>query len=142
MDHTDPARHLAPPPLGWFPEDSPAAGRRNRVRREAAAERRFLQPQEPVSPHSAIERWRLTIRGQVQGVGYREACCRSARDLGLSGWVRNLPDGTVEVEAEGRPQDLTVLMMWCERGPQPARVIGVHSRRIAPAGDDWFEIRR
>ncbi|MFM7640376.1 MAG: acylphosphatase [Cyanobium sp.] len=84
----------------------------------------------------------MTIRGKVQGVGYREACWRCAHDLGLSGWVRNLPDGTVEVEAEGRPQDLTALVMWCERGPQPARVIAVHSRRIAPAGDDWFEIRR
>jgi acylphosphatase len=141
MDHTDPARQLAPPPLGWFPDDPLAAGRRNRWRREAAAERRFLQPQEP-TPNTVPERWRLTIRGKVQGVGYREACCRCAHDLGLSGWVRNLPDGTVEVEAEGRPQDLTALVMWCERGPQPARVIGVHSRRIAPAGDDWFEIRR
>ena len=141
MDHTDPARQLAPPPLGWFPEDSPAAGRRHRTRREAAAERRFLRPQEP-SPNSLPERWRLSIRGRVQGVGYREACCRCAQDLGLSGWVRNLSDGTVEVEAEGRPHDLTALLMWCERGPLPARVTSVYATRIAPAGDDWFEIRR
>lgn len=78
----------------------------------------------------------------MQGVGYRDACWRCAQDLGLSGWVRNLPDGTVEVEAEGRPQDLTALVIWCERGPQPARVISVSSKRIAPAGGDWFEIRR
>ena len=63
-------------------------------------------------------------------------------DLGLSGWVRNLPDGTVEVEAEGRLHDLTALQMWCERGPQPARVTSVSATRMAPAGDDWFEIRR
>jgi acylphosphatase len=88
------------------------------------------------------ERWRLIVRGKVQGVGYREGCCRCAQNLGLSGWVRNLADGTVEVEAEGRPQDLTTLVLWCERGPQPAKVISVHTRRIAPVGGDWFEIRR
>ncbi len=82
------------------------------------------------------------MRGKVQGVGYREGCRRCAQDLGLSGWVRNLADGTVEVEAEGRPQDLTTLVLWCERGPQPAKVISVHARRIAPVGGDWFEIRR
>jgi len=83
----------------------------------------------------------LTIRGKVQGVGYREGCRRCAHELGLSGWVRNLPDGTVAVEAEGRPQDLMALRIWCERGPLPARVISVDARRLAPAGDDWFEIR-
>ena len=141
MDHTDPARQLAPPPLGWCPDDSPAAGRRHRWRREAASERRFLQPHEP-TPSSYPERWRLIIRGKVQGVGYREACSRCAHDLGLGGWVRNLPDGTVEVEAEGRPHNLTALVMWCERGPQQARVISLNATRIAPAGADWFEIRR
>lgn len=84
----------------------------------------------------------MTVRGKVQGVGYREGCRRCAQELGLSGWVRNLPDGTVEVEAEGRPHNLTAFLIWCERGPLPARVISVHTRRIAPAGDDWFEIRR
>ncbi|MEB3257619.1 MAG: acylphosphatase [Cyanobacteriota bacterium] len=84
----------------------------------------------------------MTVRGKVQGVGYREACCRSAMDLGLSGWVRNLPDGTVEVEAEGKPLNLTALLMWCEQGPLPARVTCVNARRIAPIGGDWFEIRR
>lgn len=78
----------------------------------------------------------------MQGVGYREACSRCAHDLGLSGWVRNCPDGTVEVEAEGRPHDLTALVMWSERGPLQARVTSVTAQRIAPVGDDWFEIRR
>ena len=141
MDLTDPARQLAPSPLGWFPDDPLALGRRHRGRREAAAGRRFLQPQEP-SPPTLPERWRLIVRGKVQGVGYREACCRAAQDLALSGWVRNLPDGTVEVEAEGKPLNLTALLMWCEHGPLPARVTSVNASRIAPIGGDWFEIRR
>ncbi len=141
MDHTDPACQLASPSLGWFPDDPLATGRRNRWRR-AASERRFLVPQDTPSPPMFKERWRLIVRGKVQGVGYREGCCRCAQNLGLSGWVRNLADGTVEVEAEGRPQDLTTLVLWCERGPQPAKVISVHTRRIAPVGGDWFEIRR
>ena len=84
----------------------------------------------------------MIVRGKVQGVGYREGCRQCAQDLRLSGWVRNLADGTVEVEAEGSPQDLATLLLWCERGPLPANVFGVHARRIAPVGGDWFEIRR
>ncbi|MFN9629070.1 MAG: acylphosphatase [Cyanobacteriota bacterium] len=101
-----------------------------------------MTPQDATSAPSTPERWRMIVRGKVQGVGYREGCRRCAQDLRLSGWVRNLPDGTVEVEAEGRPQDLTTLVLWCEHGPQPANVFSVHARRIAPVGGDWFEIRR
>jgi acylphosphatase len=141
MDHTQPARQLASRSLGWFPDDPLTPGRRHRGRREAAAERRFLSPHDSSAP-SIPERWRLIVRGKVQGVGYREGCRQCAQDLRLSGWVRNLPDGTVEVEAEGRPQDLATLVLWCERGPLPATVFSVHTRRIAPVGGDWFEIRR
>ena len=141
MDHTTAARHLASHSLGWFPDDSLAPGRRHRGRREAAAERRFLSPHDSGSA-SIPERWRLIVRGKVQGVGYREGCRQCAQDLRLSGWVRKLQDCTVEVEAEGRPQDLTTLVLWCERGPLPATVFSVHARRIAPVGGDWFEIRR
>lgn len=82
------------------------------------------------------------MRGLVQGVGYRASCQRRAEDLGLSGWVRNRPDGSVEVEAEGSPQQLAELLLWCERGPLGAQVNGVTSARIAATGSDWFEIRR
>lgn len=50
------------------------------------------------------------VRGRVQGVGYRAGCHRRANELGLSGWVRNLPDGSVEVEAEGAP---STSLNWC-----------------------------
>ena len=82
------------------------------------------------------------MRGRVQGVGYRMSCHRRAEELGLSGWVRNRSDGSVEVEAEGPIQQLVELQLWCERGPQGAQVNGVSSTRIAPTGEDWFEVRR
>jgi len=82
------------------------------------------------------------VRGQVQGVGYRLSCCRRAQELGLGGWVRNRPDGSVEVEAEGPPQQLAELLLWCERGPAGAQVTSVASTRTAPTGHDWFEVLR
>ncbi|MFU8886501.1 MAG: acylphosphatase [Cyanobacteriota bacterium] len=88
------------------------------------------------------ERWRLLVSGQVQGVGYRAACCGQARALGLAGWVRNLADGSVEVQAEGTPQQLAELRLWCERGPALAQVTGVAMTAMGSTGDDWFEIRR
>jgi len=87
------------------------------------------------------ERWRLAIRGLVQGVGYRAACCRRAQELGLAGWVRNCSDGSVEVQAEGSEQRLTELRVWCESGPPGARVDSIHGSRMATTGADWFEIR-
>jgi len=120
--------------------DSPAPARRIRARRAAAEERRFLQPAEP-RPTPALERWRLHVRGRVQGVGYRAGCNRRADELGISGWVRNLADGSVEVEAEGQPQKLSELMLWCERGPLLAQVTGVGTTRIPATGADWFEVR-
>jgi acylphosphatase len=87
------------------------------------------------------ERWRLIVRGKVQGVGYRAACCGRARELGLGGWVRNLDDGSVEVQAEGPRQQLTELHLWCERGPAGAHVAGVAASTLGSSGQDWFEVR-
>ncbi|MCS5693037.1 acylphosphatase [Cyanobium sp. FGCU-6] len=84
----------------------------------------------------------MIVRGVVQGVGYRASCRRQAIELGLSGWVRNRPDGSVEVEAEGEPQRLTELQLWCEKGPEAAQVRSVASATIPPTGEDWFEVRR
>lgn len=140
VDSRERSRHLAAHGCGWMAGDSASAARRLKARRAAADERRFLQPSEPrLSPPP--ERWRLHVRGRVQGVGYRLGCRRRAIELGVSGWVRNLADGSVEVEAEGQPQCLAELMLWCEKGPQRAHVTGVGTTRIAATGDDWFEIR-
>ncbi|MEB3326179.1 MAG: acylphosphatase [Synechococcus sp.] len=124
-----------------MPGDSPTPGRSSRARRAAADERRFIPPHEP-RPLIQRERWRLTVRGRVQGVGYRAACRARCQELGLSGWVRNLPDGSVVLEAEGHPQDLTELRIWCEKGPAQAVVSSVASSQVAATGADWFEVRR
>lgn len=83
----------------------------------------------------------MTVRGQVQGVGYRASCQRRATELGLGGWVRNRPEGSVELEAEGPPLQLNELRLWCEKGPELARVSSVEVSLKPPTGVDWFEVR-
>ena len=139
MDSTERARKLAAPPLGWMPGDTLAPGRRSRDRRAAALSRRFLQPGDTRAPQPQ-ERWRLCISGRVQGVGYRQAALGEAQSLGLGGWVRNLADGTVVLEAEGPVAKLHDLRLWCERGPTAAQVHRVTTTQVAATGADWFEI--
>ncbi len=64
----------------------------------------------------------LVVRGRVQGVFFRAATQREARRLGLTGWVKNRPDGGVEVLAEGDEDAIRELSMWANRGPSAARV--------------------
>lgn len=65
---------------------------------------------------------RYLVHGRVQGVGFRWFVRREADRLGLAGYVRNLPDGTVEVVARGEPSELTLLERVLERGPAFAHV--------------------
>ena len=67
----------------------------------------------------------LIIQGRVQGVCFRMYTCEQAEHLGLTGWVRNMSDGSVEVLAEGQPKALADLALWCRRGPSHAMVTGV-----------------
>ncbi len=69
----------------------------------------------------------LFISGLVQGVGYRAAAMQTARRLGLSGWVRNLPDGRVEAVAEGEREAVDAFVAWCRHGPPAARVEAVET---------------
>ncbi len=73
---------------------------------------------------------RLTIRGRVQGVGYRYAFCSEADRHGVSGWVRNRTDGSVEALVQGDAERVAALVRWARRGPPAARVDEVH---IEPA---------
>ena len=73
------------------------------------------------------------ISGIVQGVGYRFWTERTAKELGLCGWVRNLFDGRVEIHAEGKPEALDSLETACKSGPKTASVTAVH-RKACP---DW-----
>ncbi|MDT8446689.1 MAG: acylphosphatase [bacterium] len=65
---------------------------------------------------------RIYISGLVQGVYFRATCQQEARQLGIKGWVRNLPDGRVEVYALGEDKDLEELKKWCRKGPSGSRV--------------------
>jgi acylphosphatase len=80
-------------------------------------------------------RTRLTITGRVQGVWYRGATEAEARRLGVDGWVRNLPDGSVEALVEGEPAAVRALVEWCRTGPPGARVASVRET-AEPPGDD------
>jgi acylphosphatase len=81
------------------------------------------------------------VRGAVQGVGFRHFVRRTGRNLGLSGWVRNLSDGRVEVHAEGQSEHLQQFLERLRQGPSSAAVSSVESLDIAPAGLKGFEIR-
>ncbi len=66
------------------------------------------------------------VRGRVQGVNFRASTSREARRLGLTGWVRNRPDGSVEVTAEGSRASLDALVTFLQRGPSSAIVEDLH----------------
>ncbi len=68
---------------------------------------------------------RIVVQGRVQGVFFRESLKREAERLGVSGWVRNLSDGTVEAAIEGTTEAVDSIVNWAHRGPEDARVTGV-----------------
>jgi len=83
-------------------------------------------------------RYRVLVSGRVQGVFFRDACRRMAREQGVAGWVRNLPDGQVEAVFEGRPEDVDRLVAWARRGPSRAAVADVAVQAESPEGLDTF----
>ena len=82
----------------------------------------------------------LRIHGRVQGVGFRSRMHREAKKLGLTGWVRNLPDGTVEAVVEGEPERVETIIGWAHQGPSGARVTKVEVRWEEPEGLRDFRI--
>ena len=88
-----------------------------------------------------VVRYRVLITGQVQGVNFRAACRRMALQHGVRGWVRNLPDGSVEAAFEGPADDVRHLLDWTRRGPLPAVVADVAVQAELPEGLDTFLIR-
>ncbi len=92
-----------------------------------------------------LRRVHLRICGLVQGVSYRANAQHAARQLGVMGWVRNLPSGDVEAVAEAAPEVLERFVTWCRRGPAGARVDAVEVVEVpASAGPAFttFEVRR
>lgn len=81
------------------------------------------------------ERVHIVIYGRVQGVFFRALTQEKAAELGLTGWVRNREDGTVEVVAEGGKDKLDELVKWCRTGPPDARVTEVEVRSEPYTGE-------
>lgn len=73
----------------------------------------------------------VRISGAVQGVGYRYSLRAEALRRGLSGWVRNRADGSVEAVLQGSPGDVDAVIAWARRGPPAARVTGVEAKPAA-----------
>jgi acylphosphatase len=88
-----------------------------------------------------VRRVHAIVTGRVQGVSYRASAASEARRLGLVGWVRNLRDGSVELEAEGPEDAVAGLLAWCQQGPPAARVASVATEdRPATGGDTKFSV--
>lgn len=92
---------------------------------------------------SDIARVTILVTGKVQDVFFRASTLERAQGLGLVGWVMNLPDGAVEVVAEGPKYALEQLVEWCKEGPPAAEVEDVRTR-YGDAVDEFrtFSIRR
>ncbi len=83
----------------------------------------------------------LVIRGRVQGVGFRAWTQHQGELRGLTGWVRNRRDGSVEAHLEGPPDAVAELVLWCRSGPPHATVEDLLVTAAEPAGFDRFAIR-
>jgi acylphosphatase len=87
-------------------------------------------------------RLHLIVVGRVQGVFFRHSAMEEARKLGLSGWVRNLPSGEVEMMAEGQRSNLEILFAWSHDGPPSARVHDVRAQWGQYSGEfSGFRVR-
>ncbi len=86
-------------------------------------------------------RRRVVVRGEVQGVNFRDATRKEAESAGLAGWVGNRDDGSVEAVFEGDEGAVDRLVEWCRSGPSSADVDDVEVTDEDPQGDSSFEVR-
>lgn len=89
-----------------------------------------------------MRRVNVRVAGRVQGVFFRATCARRARELGLTGWIRNASDGSVEATFEGRSEAVAEMLAWCRQGPSGARVEDVRETEESPKGDPRFRVVR
>ncbi|BAY21566.1 putative acylphosphatase [Calothrix sp. NIES-2100] len=94
------------------------------------------------TPIPKLIRAHVLISGRVQGVGYRYATVDTASQLGLTGWVRNLPDSRVEAVFEGAREVVEDMVRWCHGGPPAAVVQNIVVDYEEPEGLRGFEVRR
>ena len=88
-----------------------------------------------------MRRVQVTVRGDVQGVGYRYTMRMVARAAGVAGWVRTRRDGTVEAEIEGTPAQVEEVLAWMAEGPPGSRVEAATVTDATPTGESGFEVR-
>jgi acylphosphatase len=77
----------------------------------------------------------VIVHGRVQGVAFRHYTCRRAQELGVTGWVRNLPDGSEEGLFEGDDDAVTTLVEWCRSGPPAAQVNRLDIQKCSYSGE-------
>lgn len=85
---------------------------------------------------------RCVVAGRVQGVFYRAATAAQAERLGVDGWVKNLPNGQVEVVAAGGQENVAALTRWLWSGPPAARVDAVHVEEWTSSVPSGFSVVR
>lgn len=89
-----------------------------------------------------MKRVHLNVHGVVQGVFFRASTQAKAHDVGVTGWVRNLPDGSVEAEVQGPKAKVDAMVGWCHLGPRHANVDRVDVQDIDPVdGEPDFVVR-
>ena len=88
-----------------------------------------------------VVRSRVVVQGRVQGVWFRESTRRMAEELGVAGWVRNLPDGDVEAVFEGDERLVAQAVAWARSGPERALVTALAETAEEPEGTTGFEVR-
>lgn len=84
--------------------------------------------------------YKIYISGQVQGVGFRWSAATEARNLGIKGFVKNLSDGSVYIEAEGSIKNLNTFVEWCKKGPRFSIVESVNKETFPPVNYTDFRI--
>ncbi|NVK84817.1 MAG: acylphosphatase [Cytophagia bacterium] len=84
----------------------------------------------------------IIVNGKVQGVFYRASTREKVIELGLSGWCMNLPNGDVQIHAEGEREALNSLLMWCKVGPPRAIVDSVDFKEVEFQAYSEFSIKR
>lgn len=77
-----------------------------------------------------LRHMRLIVHGRVQGVWYRASAKEAAEKLGIKGWVRNLPDRCVEIDASGGADSVEKFIQWCYQGPPGARVTTIDVQEL------------
>jgi len=87
-----------------------------------------------------LKHYDITVKGKVQGVWYRKGTWEKAMELGIKGTVKNLPNSSVYIEAEGEENQLKLFLDWCAKGPKYAEVSDVSYKESDIMQYNFFEI--